>query len=150
MQLEVIKREMKITNRDSAKNMTINDIFASTPEVFVFHADDQSKYPIELQPGQSHTVQIYLIPETLGLIQGCVYLLMDEEFVFMAPISVFVIKNAYGLEPFYYTGVTVNQTILSPIRLTNIHEKGITISEAYSTEEFLTLEWPSDERSPID
>ena len=68
----------------------------------------------------------------------------------MAPISVFVIKNAYGLEPFYYTGVTVNQTITSPIRFTNIHKKGITISEAYSTEEFLSLEWPLDERSPID
>ena len=68
MQLEVIKREMKITNRDSAKSMIINDIFVSTPEVVVFPTDDQTKYPIQLQPGQSHTVQILLIPETLGLI----------------------------------------------------------------------------------
>lgn len=62
----------------------------------------------------------------------------------MAPISVFVIKNAYGLEPFYYTGVNLHQKITTPIKITNANSEPIEISEAYSTEEFLSLYWPEE------
>jgi hypothetical protein len=58
----------------------------------VFYKTDREGKVI-LMPGESLVVTVLFAPETLDLMQGCIYISFNGRYIFMAPVTAFVIEN---------------------------------------------------------
>ena len=96
-----------------------------------------------MKPGDSLTVTVVMIPETLDLIEAAVYVAFNPKYVFMLPVSIYVTENMFGLKPLYYSNVNVGEVVFTKIELHNPKDHLIMVQEAYSTEKFVMLTWPN-------
>ena len=137
-QLMVHRETITIQNTANKANFTVVDIFTSSPEIVIL-SDDGSpmQFPIRLKPSENLRVTVMIIPETLELIDAAIYFVFNPRYIYMMPVSVFVVENMFGLRPIYYTNVNIRETIKTKIRINNPFDKPIVIQEAYSTEEFV-------------
>ena len=142
------KRDIVIKNTGKEQRLTVDDIYSSTPELIVFAPQDSQRSggdsSITLQPGESITVTILIVPETVHLIQGCIFIGLNKRYVFMLPVTAFVIENQFGLKPLYYSDVSLGQKIKTPISIKNPYPHDIEVLEAYSTVDFVQLYWPNE------
>ena len=120
------------------------DVFTSSPEVLIF-VEDGATLPQRLKAGESLKIRVVLIPETLELVEAAIYVVLNPKYVFMLPVSVYVQPNMFGLKPHYYSNVNTKEHVRTKIEISNPSEDtSVTLLEAYSTEEFVSLHWPND------
>lgn len=67
--------------------------------------------------------------------------MLENDFVFVIPVSAYVQANSYGLEPVYYTDVNVGEQVLGQLQLKASTD--FEIMEVYSTESYFKLFWPN-------
>lgn len=138
------REHFQIVNTANKANFTIYDIFTSSPEVVVLGEDGTSlQFPVRLKPSESLKVTVVIIPETLELIEAAIFVVFNPRYVFMLPVSIYVTPNMFGLTPVYYADVNIRETLKTRIELYNPTDEDIILSEAYSTEDFVTLTWPN-------
>ena len=101
------KRDITIQNVGKKQEFIIDDVFSSTPELMIFYRTDSNGKNI-LLPGESLTITVLFVPETINLIQGCIYISFNSRYIFMAPVTAFVVENKFGLKPIYYNDVNLN------------------------------------------
>lgn len=105
-----------INEPDSNEDLVITDILSSTPE-FMIKLDYNLEFPATLEPGTYIEITVIYIPETLGINEGCLFIILNSSHSYIMPFSSIVDKNAYDLEPMFYTDVNVGEQVLGYVKL---------------------------------
>lgn len=145
-QLMVEKRTFEVKNTSRNATISVHDVFSSSPEVLIF-AEDGHTLPHRLKPQEVLKLTVLVIPETLELLEAAVFVILNPKYVFMLPVSIYVTPNMFELAPRYYTNVNTNEVVKTKVEIKNPSDTAITLTEAYSTEEFVSLHWPNDKET---
>jgi len=118
-------------------------MLASSPELS-FYPPKKLQFPITIKPQESIDIKVAYTPETLGLFESVMYVVLDDGWTFVSTFNAYVVPNAYEIHPFYMTDILVNQQIEIPLYITNPSSTDtLIIEDLYSTESDVKLKWPN-------